>query len=171
MAKKIKIKTIEPKIKIISEAKKRDESALEADVNSSSADFSTSSRVTTASLQTNFDRLGRPLPPQEVSARTPPVSETQTGRPVVYGASRESESTIAYQDPMVAASQRTSGRPRQTATLPENMGTSRAFTQQNDLASQNSSLRQSSPFQEDRRYYTPPGEKSEGKKKRYAWET
>lgn len=171
MAKKVKINVIEPKIKIISEVKKRDESALEADVNSSSANFSTSSRVTTPSLQTDFDRLGRPIPPQEISARTPPVSETSTGRPVVYGASRGNESTIAYQDPMVAAGQRTTGRARQTATLPENVANTRTFAPQNDLISQNSSLRQASPFQEDRRYYTPPGEQPQGKKKRYAWET
>lgn len=171
MAKKVKISTIEPKIKIVSEAKKRDESPLETDVKSSSADFSTSSRSITPSLQTNFDRLGRPLPQQEVSARTPPVSETQTGRPVVYGASTRNESTIAYQDPMVSAGRRTTGRTRQTATLPENMTNTRTFTQTNDLVSPGSSLRQASPFQEDRRYYSPPGEQPQGKKKRYAWET
>ncbi|HLC54042.1 MAG TPA: hypothetical protein VJK07_00240 [Candidatus Nanoarchaeia archaeon] len=169
MAKKVKIRVIASRIRELKPIKERTESHLEDDVEDEHTDFSVSSDAETPSLKTDFDVLARPLPSrEEETARTQSFRQTDSSsRPATYTPRREGDMQVAYQDPMVAAAQR-SNRPRPTASLPENSST-RILHQKAEEFAPASQLREA-PFMDDRRYYTSSGEQ-QPKKKRYAWET
>ena len=168
MAKRVKIREIAPRIREIRQVKDRTESHLEADVEDEHADFSLSSDAEAPVLETDFDALARSVSPQEEAARAQPIRQTDSSsRPVTYTPRREGDTQVAYQDPMVAAAQR-SNRPRPTASLPES-SSARMLHQNAEEFAPASQLREA-PFTDDRRYYASSGEQ-QPKKKRYAWET